>query len=101
MSDVSLQVHVDSDWAGDVLGSESTTGVIVRQGQHLLRHMSCLQTFVALSSEDAECYALIRGACASLTIQSHYQDWMVDVPIDVYFDISAAQIVARRRGIGG
>ena len=30
-SDATLQVHVDSDWAGDLL----------RRGKHLLRHMSC------------------------------------------------------------
>ena len=42
-SDATLQVHVDSDWAGDLLGRKSTTGVIVRRGKHLLRHMSCLQ----------------------------------------------------------
>ena len=41
-------VHVDSDWAGDLLGRKSTTGVIERRGKHLLRHMSCLQTLVAL-----------------------------------------------------
>ena len=33
----------------------------------------------------------------SLGIQSHYQDWMIDVPIQMYSDSSAA----RRRGIGG
>ena len=57
-SDATLQVHVDSDWAGDLLGRKSTTGVIVRRGEHLLRHMSCLQTIVALSSGEAEHYAL-------------------------------------------
>ena len=100
-SDETLQVHVDSDWAGDLLGRKSTTGVIVRRGKHLLRHMSCLQTLVALSSGEAEYYALIRGACTSLGIQSHYQDWMIDVPIQIYSDSSAARSVARRRGIGG
>ena len=79
-SGAALQVHVDSDWAGDLLGRKSTTGVIVRRGEHLLRHMSCLQTLVALSSGKPEYYALIRGACTSLGIQSHYQDWMIDVP---------------------
>ena len=92
---------MDSDWAGDLLGRKSTTGVIVRRGKHLLRHMSCLQTLVALSSGEAEYYALIRGACTSLGIQSHYQDWMIDVPIQIYSDSSAARSVARRRGIGG
>ena len=100
-SEATLQVHVDSDWAGDLLGSKSTTGVIVRRGKHLLRHVSCLQTLVASSSGDAEYYALIRGACTSLGTRSHYQDWMIDVPIQIYSDSSAARSVARRRGIGG
>ena len=91
----------DSNWAGDLLGRKSTTGVIARRGEHLLRHMSCLQTLVAVSSGEAEYYALIRGACTSLGIQSHYQDWMIDVPIQIYSDSSAARSVARRRGIGG
>ena len=34
--DEKLQVHVDSDWAGDLLGRKSTTGVIVRRGKHFL-----------------------------------------------------------------
>ena len=55
-----LQVHVDSDWAGDLPGRNSTTEVIIRSGKHLLRHMSCLQTLVALSSGEAEYYALLR-----------------------------------------
>ena len=100
-SDAKLQVHVDSDWAGDLLGRRSTTGVIVTRGEHLLRHMSCLQTLVALSSGEAENYALIRGACTSLGIQTQYQDWMIDVPIQICSDSSAARSVARRRGIGG
>ena len=100
-SDATLQVHVDSDWAGDLLGRKSTTGVIVRRGEHLLRHMSYLQTLVALSSGEAEYYALIRGACTSLGIQSHYQDWIIDVPIQIYSDSSVARSVARRRGIRG
>ena len=94
--DATLQVRVDSGWAGDLLGRKSTTGVIVRRGKHLLRHMSCLQTLVALSSGEAEYYALIRGACTSLGIQSHDR-----CPIQIYSDSSAARSVARRRGIGG
>ena len=61
MSDVSLPVHVDSDWVGDLLG-RLNTGVTVRRGKHLLRHMSCLPTLVALSSGETEYYALIREA---------------------------------------
>ena len=92
-SDVTLQVHVESDWARDLLGRKSMTGVIVRRGKRLLRHMSCLQTLVALSIGEAEYYALLRGACTSLGIQSHYQDWMTDVPIQICSDSSAARNV--------
>ena len=98
-SEATLQVHVDSDWAGDLLVGRSTTGVIVRRGKHMLRHMSCLQTLVALSSGEAEYYTLIRGACASLGIQSHYQDWMIEIPIQICSGSSAARSVARRRGL--
>ena len=100
-SEVTLHVHVYSDWASDLLGRRSTTGVIVRRRKNVLRHMSCLQTLVALSNGEAEYYALIRGACTSLGIQSHYQDWMIDVPMKIYSDSSAARSVAKRRGIGG
>ena len=34
-------------------------------------------------------------------IQSHFQDWMIDVPIQVYSDSSAARSVERKCGIGG
>ena len=66
------------------LGRKSTTGVIVRRG-----------------SGEAEYYALIRAACTSLGIQSHHQDWMIDDPIRIYSDSSAARSVARRRVLGG
>ena len=82
------------------LERKSTTGVIVKRGKHWLRHMSFLQTLVALSSGEAEHYALIRGACTRFGFQSHYQDWMI-VPKQIYSDSSAAISVARRRGIGG
>ena len=58
--------------------------------------MSCLQTLVALSSGEAEYHAF-----TSQGIQSHYHDWMTDVPKQVCSDSSAARSVARRRGIGG
>ena len=100
-SEGTLQVHVDSDRASDLLGRRSTTGVIVRRCKHMLRHMSCSQTLVALSNGEAEDYALIRGACTSLGIRSHYQDWMIDVPTQIYSDSSAARSVARRCGNEG
>ena len=66
---------MDSDRAGDWLGRKSTTGVIVRKGKRLLRHMSCLQTLVALSSGEAEYYALIRGACTKPLPGRTIREW--------------------------
>ena len=49
-----LEVHVDSDWAGDTVTRRSTTGVVVRRGQHLLRHSSTVQNVIGLSSAESE-----------------------------------------------
>ena len=89
-----------SDWAGDMLGRKSATDREKRQ-TFVATHVMFAETLVALSSGEVEYHALIRGACTSLGIQSHYQDWMIDVPIQIYSDSSAARSVARRRGIGG
>ena len=70
---VVVRVH-DKRVAEDLLGRKGTTVAIVRRGTRLLRHMSCLQMLVALSSGEAEYCALIRGACTSLGIHVHYQD---------------------------
>ena len=70
-SEAPLHVHVDSDWASDVLGRRSTTGVIVRRCKNMLRHMSCLQTLAAPSNGEAEDWALIRGACTSAWAFNH------------------------------
>ena len=54
-SDATLQVPVDSDWAGDSLGRKSTTGVIVRRGTHTCCDTCHVcKTLVALSSGEAE-----------------------------------------------
>ena len=59
-----LEVHVDSDWAGDTGTRRSTTGVIVRRGQHLLRHSSTVRSVIGLSSAESEYYALTKGGCS-------------------------------------
>ena len=37
-----LQVHVHSDWAGNLESRRSTTGMMIRRGKHYVRHMSWL-----------------------------------------------------------
>ena len=56
-----LEVHVDSDWAGDTITRRSTSGVIVRRGVHLLRHSSTVQNVIGLSNAESEYYALTKA----------------------------------------
>ena len=69
-----LEVHVDSDWVGYTVTRRSTTGVIVRRGQHLLRHSSTVRNVIGLSSAESEYYALTKGGCSGLGLQSLFAD---------------------------
>ena len=84
-----LEVHVDSDWAGDTVTRRNTTGVIVRRGQHLLTHSSTVQNVIGLSSAESEYYALTKGGCSGLGLQSLFADWNL-----------SAKANAWRRGTG-
>ena len=69
-----LEVHVDSDWAGDTGTRRSTSGVIVRRGLHLPRHSSTVQNEIGLSSAESEHNALTKGGCSGLGLQSLFAD---------------------------
>ena len=53
----------------------STSGVISRRGRHLLRHSSTVQNVIGLSSAESEFYALTKGGCSGLGLQSLFADW--------------------------
>ena len=95
-----LEVHVDSDWAGDTVTRRSTTGVIVRRGQHLLRHSSTVQNVIGLSSAESEYYAVTMGGCSGLGLQSLFADWNLKLQLSLHTDSSSAKAIASRRGIG-
>ena len=93
-----LEVHVDSDWAGDTASRRSTTGVIVRRGQHLLRHSSTVQNVIGLSSAESEYYALTKIGCSGLGLQSLFADWNLELQLSLHTDSSSAKAIASRRG---
>ena len=99
-ADAHIEVKVDSDWAGDKQKRRSTSGMVLLRGRHLLRHSSTLQTSISLSSGEAEYYAMVRGSCYGLGLQSNYSDWQLDLKLRVYSDSSAARSLAKRRGLG-
>ena len=95
-----LEVHVDSDWAGDTVTRRSTTGAIVRHGQHLLRHSSTVQNVIGLSSAESEYYALTKGGCSGFGLQSLFADWNLELQLSLHTDSSSAKAIASRRVTG-
>ena len=54
--------YTDSDWAGDKASRKSTSGGIMFLGEHAMKSWSRNQTVIALSSAEAELYALLKVA---------------------------------------
>ncbi len=52
----------DSDWAGDKRSRTSTSGGVIKLGCHVLKSWSSTLHCIALSSGEAELYALVKGA---------------------------------------
>ena len=69
-------------------------------GQHCLKSWSSTQATVALSSADAELYALTKGAAQALGMLSLLVDIGVELSGTVHTDASAAIGILRRKGLG-
>ena len=95
-----LQTYTDSDWAGDRVSRKSTSGGVLMCGSHLLKSWSSTQPVIALSSGEAELYALVRGATQMTGMMSLYKDVGVDIDGMVFTDSTAAIGISHRRGLG-
>ena len=95
-----VDVFTDSDWAGCKSTCRSTSGGITRFGAHTLKTWSSTQATVALSSAEAELYALTKGAAQALGFITLLADLGVEVTATVHTDASAAIGIARRAGLG-
>ena len=98
----SLDVHtyVDSDWAGDPDSRRSTSGVATYLlGVNLQSHSRTQQT-IALSSGEAELYAIGAGAADSLFIRSLLLEACLipRVHLFVHTDSTAGKSMASRYG---
>ena len=71
-------------------------------GDHVIKTWSSNQSVIALSSGEAEYYALVKGASVGLGIKALSSDLGVtyESPIDVKSDASAAIGIANRVGVG-
>ena len=95
-----MTVYVDSDWAGCLDTRRSTSGGVMCLGGHCVKSWASTQAILAISSGEAEFYALVEGASRALGGQSLCRDLGRDVKIKLFTDSSAAKGIAHRNGIG-
>ena len=95
-----VDVFVDSDHAGCRQSRKSTTGFVIMQGRHSLKTGSSTQTTIALSSGEAELYAVVRGASEGLGLQALAEDLGVARSVRIWTDSAAAKGMISRTGAG-
>ena len=95
-----LDVYSDSDHAGCLRTRKSTSGCVVMTGCNLLKSVCRGQAVVALSSGEAEFYALLTAASEALGEQSIAREWDVKLNIQLWFDATAGAAMSSRRALG-
>jgi hypothetical protein len=94
-----IDVYVDSDWASGWERKSTSGGMICVDGAGV-KHWSRTQKARALSSGEAEYYAMVTGGAEGLGMQALAEDLGWTVKVRVWTDSSAAKAVANRRGLG-
>ena len=95
-----LTTFTDSDWAGCLKSARSTSGGIVCLGDHTIKTYCKQQKVVALSSAEAELYAMVAASAESMAVQAYASDLGLKLKSELYADSSAALGIAKRAGIG-
>ena len=95
-----VDVTVDTDFAGCLNTRKSTNGGIVKIGDHCLKTWSSNQAVIALSSGEAEFYGIVKGATQAMGIAGILKDLGVNLIVSLSTDSSAAKGIANRRGLG-
>ena len=79
---------------------KSTTCYFLYHGSHLLESTAVDLQVVAVSSGEAEFYALGAGSAAALGVKELLQELGITVKVKVYCDSSAGRGIAKRIGSG-
>ena len=95
-----LKVYTDSDWAGCLRTRKSTSGGVILLGQHCIKTWSLTQSSIALSSAEAEYYAMVEGATKGIGVRTMLGEIGLEVKLTLATGSSAAKSLASRRGIG-
>ena len=95
-----IDAFTDSDWAGCLATRKSTSGGALMVCRSTTRTWASTQGTTALSSGEAEYYALVKAAAEALGLQSLAADLGVHLKVRIWIDSSAAKSMASRVGLG-
>jgi hypothetical protein len=95
-----IDIFSDSDWAGCLKTRRSTSGGVASIAGGAIKTWSSTQSVAALSSGEAEYYALVKAAAEGLGIQSLAKDLGWDFKVRIWVDATAARGIACRTGLG-
>jgi hypothetical protein len=95
-----LDAYTDSDWVGCRRTRKSTTGGAVMRGKHVLKAYSKMQANIALTSGEAELYAMVKASTDALGVVSMIADWGTHTKGRVWADASVALGIVGRKGLG-
>ena len=76
----------DSDWAGCSKTAKSTSGGAICIGEHVVKTYCRQQRVVALSSAEAELYAMVAASAETLAIAAYAKDLGLDLKCEMYCD---------------
>ena len=95
-----LVAFTDSDWAGCTRSAKSTSGGAICLGEHVLKTYCKQQKVIALSSAEAELYAMVAASAEVLAISAYAKDLGMTLDVEMYCDSAAALGITNRAGIG-
>ena len=95
-----VDVYINSDWAGCATTRKSTSGFVIKFMGAAIHFASRAQSTIALSSAEAELYAINTGATEALHIRSFLTEVLntKKVNMRIYTDSSSAKSMATRIG---
>ena len=95
-----VRTYVDSDWAGDKMSRKSTSRAAACIGKRMIKSWSATHNTVAMSSGEADLYAMVKGAAQTKGLMSMIQDYGIKFNGCMCSDASAAISVVHCQGIG-
>ena len=95
-----LTAYSDSNWAGCRETRKSTSGACFMVGRHLIKAYARTQSNIALSSAEAELYAIVTAASEAIGLKTMIKDYGGDATPYIHVDATAAIGIAQRKGLG-